>query len=157
MFNFNTMLKHKLRFSFKTVKCSPYDDQVAALNALIDFKLQEISLINEQLMCYHRLLDFTINYDGSYLTFNRDTEQSNKALPRHYCQGHLIRVRPFQNINIRTCNNLCYLNKDAHEKLRTTELLMGSLEYRKKLISDEIQAAKDQIAHITDSRVIRYK
>jgi len=60
-------------------------------------------------------------------------------------------------MNVRTCNNLCYLNMDAHEKLCTTELLMGSLEYRKKLVSDEIQAAKDQIAHITDSRVIRYK
>ena len=45
MFNFRTLMKNKLRFSFKTVKCSPYDDQVAALNALLEFKSQELQLI----------------------------------------------------------------------------------------------------------------
>ena len=84
-FNFRTLMKNKLRYSLKTVKCSPYEDQVAALNALIEFKSQELHMIYEQLMCYHKLLDFTIDYEGSYINDNMDVDQSSKVLPIHHC------------------------------------------------------------------------
>ena len=152
MFNFRTLMKNKLRFSFKTVKCSPYDDQVAALNALLEFKSQELQLINDQLMCYHKLLDFTLDYEGSSINDNMDVDQSSKVLPIHHCQGTLINARVFQIMNVRRCNNLCLLNNDAYKKLRKTELVMGDLECRMSLIREEMKSIRETICHITDER-----
>ena len=145
-------MKNKLRFSFKTVKCSPYDDQVAALNALLEFKSQELQLINDQLMCYHKLLDFTLDYEGSYINDIMDVDQSSKVLPIHHCQGTLINARVFQIMNVRRCNNLCLLNNDAYKKLRKTELVMGDLECRMSLIREEMKSIRETICHITDKR-----
>ena len=149
-FNFRKLMKNKLRYSLKTVKCSPYEDQVAALNALIEFKSHELHIINEQLMCYHKLLDFTLDYEGSYTNENMDVDQSSKVLPIHHCQGNMINARVFQSMNIRRCNNLCLLKKDAYEKLRKTELMMGDLECRMSLIREEMISIRETISHITD-------
>ena len=108
-------------------------------------------------MCYHKLLDFTINYDGSYISETIDIDQISNVLHIHNCQGNLISPRIFQTLNIRRCNNLCLLNNDAYNKLRKTEFIMGDLEYRQSLIRDEMKTIRDTISHITDERKIKYK
>ena len=108
-------------------------------------------------MCYHKLLDFTIDYEGSYINENMDVDQSSKVLSIHHCQGKLIKARLFQTLNVRTCNNLCLLNKDAYMKLRKTELIMGDLECRMSLIREEMRSIRETISHITDERKIMYK
>ena len=130
---------------------------MAALNALLQFKSQELHMINVQIMCYHKLLDFTLDYESSYTNENMDFDQSSKVLPIHHCQGTLIKARLFQTLNVRTCNNLCLLNNDAYEKLRKTELIMGDLECRMSLIREEMRSIRETISHITDDRKIIYK
>ena len=69
----------------------------------------------------------------------------------------MINARVFQSMNIRRCNNLCLLNKDAYKKLRKTELMMGDLECRMSLIREEMRTIKETISHNTDNRKIKYK
>ena len=103
-------------------------------------------------MCYHKLLDFTLDYEGSYINDNMDVDQSSKVVPVHHCQGKLIITRAFQTMNVRRCNNLCLINEDAHSKLRKIELSMGHLEYRSSLIRGEMKSIRDTIDRITDNR-----
>ena len=103
-------------------------------------------------MCYHKLLDFTLDYEGSYINDNMDLDQGCKVLPIHHGQGTLINARVFQIMNVRRCNNLCLLKNDAYKKLRKTELVMGDLECRMSLIREEMKSIRETICHITDKR-----
>jgi hypothetical protein len=152
------MLQNKLRHSFNTVKCSPYEDKAGALRALLDFKAQELSLVNAQLMCYQRLLDFTVDSAASYrASINNYDQYSPILLNYHYCQGDLKQTRFFQTMNILCCNSLCLLTKEAFNKVQKIERAMGDLDYRFKLIGDEIAVIKERLKHLTNGPKINYR